>query len=390
LPNHRKDQAASREEEAPSIRPLRLAVLIQLAPRKLGSLEEWLVGLATEARRRGHHFDVFGHEPIHPQVRTELTAAGAGWETVASLTDRPWAAIRRLVRDYDVMHLNFAAPNEKLALLAYAAWPTPILYVDHNSLSAGVTLRRSLLGSAIDHLTRVRMSGMVGVSNYVRDRARARYHVEPPYVATIYNGVNVRRFAPSATPRSETGDVVITAAAYLIAEKGIAGLLQAVALANLPGVRVNIVGDGPEEARLRSLAQSLGLEKVTSFLGLRNDLHEVLRATDIFVHPVLWEEAFGLTIAEAMATGCAVVASRIGAIPELVESGESGVLVPPGDVPALAAALANLVSRPDERHRLSAGALRRAHAHFRLDDSVGAHLDWCERIGAGRRGGKGS
>jgi glycosyltransferase involved in cell wall biosynthesis len=180
---------------------------------------------------------------------------------------------------------------------------------------------------------------------------------------------------------------VITAAAYLIAEKGIAGLLEAVALARLPGVRVNIVGDGPEEGRLRALAQSLGLESITSFLGLRNDLHEVLKETDIFVHPVLWEEAFGLTIAEAMATGCAVVASRIGAIPELVESGESGLLVTPGDVPALAAALTNLAAHPDERRRLSAAALRRAHTLFRLDDSVAAHLDWCERIAAKRRGG---
>ena len=374
-------------EEGSAVRPLRLSLLIQLAPRKLGSLEEWLVGLATEARRRGHQFDVFGHEPIHPQVRSEFAAVGARWGTVASLTSRPWAAIRRLARDYDVMHLNFAAPNEKLALLAYAAWPTPILYVDHNSHSAGVTLRRSLIGSALDHLTRIRMAGMVGVSNYVRDRARERYHVEPPFVGTIYNGVNVQRFAPSAIPRPETGEVVITAAAYLIAEKGIAGLLEAVALARLPGVRVNIVGDGPEEARLRSLAQTLGLEKVTSFLGLRNDVHEVLRATDIFVHPVLWEEAFGLTIAEAMATGCVVVASRTGAIPELVEQGESGILVNPGDVQALAAALTNLVAHPEERRRLSTGGLRRAHALFRLDDSVAAHLDWCERIGGARGAG---
>src|SRR3954452_19357358 len=119
----------------------------------------------------------------------------------------------------------------------------------------------------------MRMAGMVGVSNYVRDRARERYHMEPPFVGTIYNGVNVERFAPSATCRPETADTVITAAAYLIAEKGIAELLNALALAPLRGVRLNIVGDGPEEGRLRSLTQTLGLEDSTSFLGLRNDLH---------------------------------------------------------------------------------------------------------------------
>lgn len=354
-----------------------------MAPRKLGSLEDWLVGLATEARRRGHSFDLFAHEPIHPFVRSELEAVGARWETIESFTRQTWTAVRRLAREYDVIHLNFAAPNERLALIAYAAWPTPILYVDHNSNPADGDDRRSRFGAVLDDLTRARLAGLAGVSNFVRDRACKRYRVTSPFVDTIYNGVDTKRFSPATTPRPQPDDIVITAAAYLISEKGIAGLLRAVAVARPRGIRLHIVGDGPEEGPLRALAHELGLDGCITFFGLRNDIPDVLRQTDIFVHPVLWEEAFGLTVAEAMASGCAIIASRIGAIPELIESGESGVLVPPGNVKALANAISSLVSDPAERARLAAGARRRAEALFRLDLSVDAHIDWCERIAAG-------
>jgi len=382
VPTRATESVTTQVNVGRSPRPLRLALLIQLAPRKLGSLEDWLVAFATEARRRGHSFDLFAHEPVHPTIRGALEAVGARWETIASFTRRPWTAVRRLAREYDVMHLNFVAPNDRLAMIAYAAWPTPILYVDHNSMTAGVDARRSRFGAALDDLTRLRLAGLAGVSNYVRDRARERYRVTSPFVETIYNGVDTKRFAPAATPRPATGDIVITAAAYLIAEKGIAGLLRAVALARPTGIRIHIVGDGPEEVPLRALARELGLDGCTTFFGLRNDLPDVLRETDIFVHPVLWEEAFGLTIAEAMASGCAIIASRIGAIPELIDSGESGILVPAGDVEALANAISSLVSDRAERTRLAAGARRRAETLFRLDASVDAHLDWCERIAA--------
>ncbi len=96
---------------------LRIAVLVNLAPRKQGSLEDWLVALAREARARGHGVDVFGREPILPQVAGALRESGAGWAPLDDLTRSPLVGIRRL-RRYDVLHLNLFAARSREALLA--------------------------------------------------------------------------------------------------------------------------------------------------------------------------------------------------------------------------------------------------------------------------------
>lgn len=124
------------------------------------------------------------------------------------------------------------------------------------------------------------------------------------------------------------------------------------------------MGDGPEETCLRRLGDELGIAARTQFCGLRDDVASLLREADIFVHPATWAEAFGWTIAEAMASGCAVIATNVGAIPELVEHGRSGMLVPPADPIALAHAMTRLAG--DEALRLELGRNARARAEERF------------------------
>jgi glycosyltransferase involved in cell wall biosynthesis len=146
-----------------------------------------------------------------------------------------------------------------------------------------------------------------------------------------------------------------------------------------------VIGDGPETPRLGALAAELGIGERVQLLGLRDDVAEVLQAADVFVHPAVWGEAFGLTIAEAMAAGLPVVASRVGGIPELVTHGETGLLVPPGDAGALAGALNLLAADAQERARLGANARRRVLERFDLQTSVRAHLGLCEEAAASGR-----
>jgi len=100
----------------------------------------------------------------------------------------------------------------------------------------------------------------------------------------------------------------------------------------------------------------------------------------VLVHPAVWAEAFGWTIAEAMATGCVVIASRTGGIPELVEHGETGLLVEPGDSEAIAATLDRLLTSGDLRARLAAAARRRVEERFSLTKCASRHVDWCEQV----------
>ena len=125
------------------------------------------------------------------------------------------------------------------------------------------------------------------------------------------------------------------------------------------------------------LASELGVAERTRFLGLRSDLSAVLQDADIFVHPAVWQEAFGLAIAEAMATGCPVVGSNVGAVPELVVDGVTGLLVPPGDSHAIAGALEQLAMDPELRNRLGQAARTRAEQIFDLEKCVEQHLEWC-------------
>jgi glycosyltransferase involved in cell wall biosynthesis len=354
---------------------VRIAVLIDLAPRKLGSLEDWLAAFARVARRAGHSVDIYGREPIHGTVLDELRAHGAGWYTIDALARDRSRAVLKLAR-YDVVHATLFGLRDLPLLLAYAAWPARVLVFDQNSDAAGPIDSPSALRQLLNRAFLLRINGLAGVSNYVRDRLAMRFNASER-IRTIYHGVNLARYVAPATRRSSVGDVHILTAAWLIGEKGVDHLIRAMASPALHRARLSIAGDGPELESLRRLSDELGVAERTRFLGLRTDLSSLLQEADIFVHPAVWQEAFGLTIAEAMATACPVVGSRVGAIPELVVDGVTGLLVPPGDSHAIAGALERLAMDPELRNRLGQSARRRAEEMFDLETCVEHHLEWC-------------
>ena len=104
----------------------------------------------------------------------------------------------------------------------------------------------------------------------------------------------------------------------------------------------DICGDGPLRAALENEAQALGLAENMQFLGFCSDIINYLAVADVFVHVPLWE-GLGIAVIEALAAGLPVVASRVGGIPELVEDGRSGLLVPSQEPAALAAAIERVI-----------------------------------------------
>ena len=126
-------------------------------------------------------------------------------------------------------------------------------------------------------------------------------------------------------------------------QKGLTYFLQAAAaLAPLfPRMRFLMIGDGPGRPVLEKLARQLDLSGRLSFCGYCTDLPRRLAGIDIFVLPSL-TEGFSLTVLEAAAAGCAVVASRVGGLPEVITGGVHGLLVPPADAVALALSLIHI------------------------------------------------
>lgn len=360
---------------------MRIGLLINLAPRKLGSLEQWLVSMAAEARQRGHQLDIFGRLPLHADIQSMLETWGTKFSTTDALEASPVSAVRALSR-YDVLHVNMFQPRMKPALLAYAAWPAKVILVDHTSGSVLTELlgrsAKGKVSSALDKVSLARVDGLVGVSEYVRQRDIVRFGIDPSRVRTIYNGVDTRVYQPRS--RIPGGPVRLAAVAHLTREKGVDVLLKAVARMRGGDVTLDIVGDGPLESEFKSMAHDLRIADRVRFLGLRNDVGHILGNADVFIHPARWQEAFGLTIAEGMATGCAVVASRVGGIPEIIEHGKSGLLVPPEDDVALAAALSELAGSPERRRQLGDGARARVLDRFRIEQCVSNHVSYIEEI----------
>lgn len=180
----------------------------------------------------------------------------------------------------------------------------------------------------------------------------------PSKLITIHNGVEIDRYE-SANPRDRhewgfnDSDVVVGCVARLSPEKGHTVLLQALrqVVSRHPHTRLLLVGEGQERERLQSLATDLNIARSVRFLGLRGDVPEVLAACDVFTLPSL-EEGFPMVILEAMAAGKPIVASEVGAIPDVIRHGATGLLVPPGDAHALACALCDLIEDVGARRRL--------------------------------------
>jgi glycosyltransferase involved in cell wall biosynthesis len=205
----------------------------------------------------------------------------------------------------------------------------------------------------------------VGVSRDVADELVARFRYPAAKVKVVYNAVRLERFEepPPAGLREQLGrglPVVLTCA-RLDEQKGHDVLLRAAA--RLPGVAFALAGEGPERSRLEALAAELGIAERVLFLGYRTDIPQLLAACDVFALPSLYEGS-SLAVLEAMAARRAVVSSAIGGTDELIDDGENGILVAPGEVDPLAAALRGLLADEERRAALGQRARARVEADF--------------------------
>jgi glycosyltransferase involved in cell wall biosynthesis len=350
---------------------------MDLAPRKHGSLEDWVLAFCREAASRGHQVDAWMREPMLPAFIAEMRQSGARVEELVEFERTGlWAMIRRL-SGYGAIHLNFIPPRSRIALAAYAAWPAQVLYTAHSDeFNEAGSLAMRCLYRVMNQATMLRVHSLAGVSEYIRVKEGRRFGLHPHRSLSIPNGVDLQRFSPRPRPRPD-GPVRLITVANLVENKGVQHLLRALVLLRSPKIHLRIVGDGPELQALKALAVALGIHPQTEFLGLRNDVNELLATSDIYIQPTL-AEAFGLAVAEAMACGCAVVASRVGGINELIEHGKNGLLVAPGDEAGLAAAIDQLLHDPALRHQLGASARQRACEQYQLSGNVRRHVEWCE------------
>ena len=193
-------------------------------------------------------------------------------------------------------------------------------------------------------------------------------HVPGNKVRLCYNAVDLELYRPREGP-APGGGLTIGTVCALRPEKGVDTLIRAFATLHQPGVKLLIVGSGPEEARLRALCRQLGVEEACHFEPATTKVAEWLGRIDIFVLPSRFE-ALSNALMEAMACGCCPVASRVGGNPELVEHGVSGLLFRADDAAELAAQLQELLTDEPRRQRLAAAAAARMSTEFTTENFI--------------------
>ncbi len=221
----------------------------------------------------------------------------------------------------------------------------------------------------------------IAISELVHESLLNDFHVPAQRIRRIYNGIDGAHYAmPPAddvvqayrsqwqllAQRPVVGAIGRLAAGRV---KGVDTLLVAVHLLQetFPELQVLIVGDGPRRPFLEDVAERLRVRHQTHFVGEVSDVRIPLALMDVFMFTSRWPEAFGLTLIEAMAAGKPVVATHAGAVPEIIQHGVNGWLVPSDDPSAMAEGVARLLNDPAFAKSLGRQATTRVRETFSLD-----------------------
>ena len=221
----------------------------------------------------------------------------------------------------------------------------------------------------------------IAISGPVREHLLRDFHVPQRRIRLVYNGIPVSHYLTPPDPEAlltyrqrwqiRAGQPVIGGIGRLAAGrvKGFDSILLVAYLLKeeVPDLQVLIVGDGPRRPFLEDVVRRFGLQDRVRFVGVVSDIRIPLGLMDVFIFPSRWPEAFGLTLVEAMASGRAVVATEVGAVPEIVRQGIDGWLVPPEDPSALTEKVLSLLKDRDAALRLGRKAQERAREMFDLN-----------------------
>jgi sugar transferase (PEP-CTERM/EpsH1 system associated) len=245
-------------------------------------------------------------------------------------------------------------------------------------------------------LHRPMVSHYVALSKDLERYLREAIGVPQERITQIYNGVDIDLFHPSPAgreaigPYSDPGHFVVGTVGRMQPVKDQLTLVRAMIelwrsdQSARERLRLALVGDGPLRAEIEGLLRRENSTDYTWLAGARDDVPRIMRGFDLFVLPSL-AEGVSNTLLEAMASGLPVVATRVGGNPELMEEGRSGMLAPPADPHAMAAAIHEYYLNRDMARRQGALAREIARRRFGLDVMVANYLNLYDRVSGGNR-----
>jgi glycosyltransferase involved in cell wall biosynthesis len=322
-----------------------------------------------------------GHQPLvlvggHGHVTDLLAHAAVPFRSVRFLRRplhplRDWRALEEMtsvLRDFrpDLVSTHTAKAGW-IGRAACQRLGIPVIYTPHGwTIGQRISAASGLLFTAAERIAAKWCRAIICVCDYEKELALEKGVVRQEVLFMVHNGV--RDIAPSLRAEPGRDPARICSVARLESPKDHATLLRA--LAAVPGNwRLDLVGDGPLEPKIRRLAGSLGIAERIRFLGYQPDVAEALAGSQIFVLSSR-SEALPRSVLEAMRTGLPVVAADVGGVCEAVSNGVTGLLVAARDVPALSGAISDLLASPALRQRLGAAGRLTFERRFRVERMI--------------------
>lgn len=280
--------------------------------------------------------------------------------------------------NFDLVQSHGARANF-YSRLASAFAGIPHISTIHNSLyDYPVWPLRKSLYMTLDRWSTRYSTKIVCVAESHRREQLERYGLDPSKVVTIHNGVDLSRFDPQKVPKRKVrnslgfGDeAVVTFLGRLTHQKDPLTFMQAFSKVKrvYPKAVALIVGDGDLRDLLVDRAKALGIQQDCYFLGYREDIPEILADTTLFVLSSV-SEGLPYTILEALAMERPVIATKVNGVTEIIEHGQSGLLVPPKDVESLAHGILELLKNTSKAKQLAEEGRRRVVQEFSLESML--------------------
>jgi glycosyltransferase involved in cell wall biosynthesis len=297
-----------------------------------------------------------------------------------------WLSLRGILRRerVDVLHSHMFGSNVGATVIGRLARVPAIVAHEHTWSFEGRPLRRLVDREVIGRGSTV----FVAVSRDDRRKMIEIEGIDPKKILHVPNGIAPPPPPSGADVRSELGippgAPVIGTVSVLRPQKALDVFIRASAhlLRDDPDLRVLLAGDGPLKGELTELVHSLGVQDRLLLPGYRSDASDVIAALDVAVSSSAFEGS-PLAVMEYMESARPIVATRVGGVPDLIEAGVHGLLVDPGDVPALTAAIRRMLDDPEAARRMGEAARERRRHEFTVDLMVRRFEALYERLVAG-------
>lgn len=267
----------------------------------------------------------------------------------------------------DLVHVHYAVPHATSAFLAReilgAGGPRIVTTLHGTDITL---IGRDPIYRPVARFSIERSDAVTVPSRWLAEETRRLLELAHVPIEVVPNFVDPERF--TAAPPREPGDCArLVHVSNFRAVKRVEDVVAIFAgvVARRPA-RLVLVGDGPEMGRVEALVDALDLRRHVDFLGERHDVRAVLAGADLFLLPSE-SESFGVAALEAQAVGVPVIASHVGGVPEVIADGETGLLLPIGDVAGMTEAALGLLADPERLLRMRAAARARAIEHFEIN-----------------------